>query len=136
MVYDVKPLPSKTYKLQQSKYDDVPQLSTRMMVLAPSGSGKSVLLQNLITDVYDGCFEAGCHIFSHSINIDDTWAPVKRWMEKNEFAVEKYCHEAYDEETLSAIIAEQKAVIEYQKKKGHKKLLQMAPDGARIIFSY
>ena len=37
MVYDVKPLPSKTYKLQQSKYDDVPELPTRMMVVAPSG---------------------------------------------------------------------------------------------------
>ena len=115
MVYDVKPLKTKTYKLKQSKYDDTPNLPTRMMVVAPSGSGKSVVIQNLITDVYDGCFEAGVHIFSHSINIDDTWTPVKRWLEKNEFPVEKYCHEAYDEKTLSDSMAEQKAVIEYQK---------------------
>ena len=125
MVFEVKQLKTKIYTLKQSKYDDVPELCTRMMVVAPSGSGKSVVLQNLITDVYDGCFEAGVHVFSHSINIDDTWTPVKRWMEKNEFPVEKYCHEAYDEKTLSDIMAEQKAVIEYQKKKGHKSLFQM-----------
>ena len=35
MVYSVTPLPSKTYKLKQSQYEDVPVLSTRALVLAP-----------------------------------------------------------------------------------------------------
>ena len=56
MPYEVKPLPSKSYKFKQSKHTDVPVLPTRALILAPSGSGKSVLLQNLITQIYDGCF--------------------------------------------------------------------------------
>ena len=125
MPYTVKPLPGKSYKFKQSEYDDVPVLSTRCLVLAPSGSGKSVLLQRLITDVYDGCFEAGIHIFSHSINIDDTWLPVKRYLDQQGFPPQKYCHEAFSEQKLADIMAEQKAVIEYQKAKGHKTLFQM-----------
>ena len=109
MPYTVKPLPSKSYKFKQSEYDDVPVLSTRSLILAPSGSGKSVLLQRLITDVYDGCFEAGIHIFSHSINIDDTWLPVKRYLEQQGFPPEKYCHEAFSEQKLTDLMAEQKA---------------------------
>ena len=83
MPYAVTPLASKSYKFTQSRYDDVPVLPMRALCLAPSGSGKSVLLQRMITDIFDGCFAAGVHIFSHSINIDDTWTPVKQWMEKN-----------------------------------------------------
>ena len=125
MVYDVKPLPNKSYKFQQSTYDDVPILPTRALCLAPSGSGKSVLLQNLITDVYAGCFKAGIHIFSHSINIDDTWLPVKKYLEDQGFPVAKYCHEKYSEETLKNIMDEQKAIIQWQKAKSHKTLFQM-----------
>ena len=125
MVFDVKPLSGKTYKYKQSAYEDTPVLPVRALCLAPSGSGKSVLLQNLITDVYDGCFDAGCHIFSHSINIDDSWLPVKAWLERNDFPVAKYCHEKYDEATLKTIMDEQKQVIEWQKAKKHKTLFQM-----------
>ena len=125
MPYAVTPLASKSYKFTQSRYDDVPVLPMRALCLAPSGSGKSVLLQRMITDIFDGCFAAGVHIFSHSINIDDTFTPVKQWMEKNEFSVNKYCHDKYDETTLAEIMAEQKSVVEYQKKKGHKSLFQM-----------
>ena len=72
MPYEVKPLPSKSYKFKQSKHEDVPVLPQRSLILAPSGSGKSVLLQNMITQIYDNCFDAGIHIFSHSINIEWT----------------------------------------------------------------
>ena len=79
----------------------------------------------MITDIYDGCFDAGIHIFSHSINIDDTWSPVKKYLEQQGFPPEKYCHEKYDEELLKNIMDEQKAVISFQKAKGHKTLFQM-----------
>ena len=117
--YTAKPLPGKTYKHKQSHYNDTPSLSTRCMVIAPSNSGKTVLLVGMITDVYADCFDAGIHVFSHSINIDDAWKPVKRFMEERGFDPAKYCHERYDEEVLAEILSEQKAVVEYQKRKGH-----------------
>ena len=127
--YQAKPLPGKTYKQKQSHYSDVPILSTRMLMLAPSGSGKTTILVGLLTDVYADCFDAGVHVFSHSINIDDAWKPVKKHMEERGFDPAKYCHERYDEAVLAEILAEQKSVIEYQKRKGHTQLF-----GLCIIF--
>lgn len=127
--YEAKPLPGKTYRHKQSHYPDVPVLPTRQLILAPSGSGKTVLLVGQITDVYADCFSAGLHVFSHSINIDDAWKPVKRFIEERGFDPAKYCHERYDEAVLADILAEQKAVIEYQKRKGHKELF-----GLLIVF--
>ena len=114
MVYEVKPLPSKTYKYKQSDYEDVPgPLPISVLITAPSSSGKSVLLQRMITDIYAGCFEAGIHIWSHSIDLDDKiWGPVKVFLEKQGFPPEKYCHDAYDETLLKKIMNEQKSVIE------------------------
>jgi type IV secretory pathway VirB4 component len=40
-----------------------------MILLAPSGSGKTVLLSNLILNIYRGCFER-IYIFSPSIDLD------------------------------------------------------------------
>ena len=127
--YSAKPLPGKSYKYKQSHYADVPVLPTRQLILAPSGSGKTVLLVGQITDVYADCFDAGVHIFSHSINIDDAWKPVKRFMEERGFDPAKYCHERYDEAVLAEILAEQKSVIEYQKRKGQTQLF-----GLLIVF--
>ena len=123
--YEAKPLPGKTYKFKQSRYSDTPILPTRQLCLAPSGSGKTVILVGQITDVYAGCFDAGVHVFSHSINIDDAWKPVKRFMEEQGFDPAKYCHDRYDEAVLAEILAEQKAVIEYQKRKGQTQLFQL-----------
>ena len=51
--------PHKTaeYKFQQSKYDVAPRIPFSQIVVGPSGSGKSILLQNMILDIYRGCFE-------------------------------------------------------------------------------
>ena len=76
-VPNIKPIgKSKTYDLKQSKYDFVSKLPTRSFLIAPSNSGKTVLLTNLILDVYRDCF-THVYIFSPSIDIDDGWAPVK-----------------------------------------------------------
>jgi len=109
----------KQYNQRQSTYDDVPgPLGIRLLMLAPSNSGKTNLLVHMITDVYKDCFTAGCHIFSNSINLDDAWIPVKRYLEANGFPPEKYCHEGYDDELMGKLLSEQKQIIEFQKKKG------------------
>jgi ABC-type transporter Mla maintaining outer membrane lipid asymmetry ATPase subunit MlaF len=60
----------------------VPKLPCRSILVGPSGSGKSVLLTNLILDIYRGCFSR-IYIFSPSIDVDSTWLPVKKYIEKN-----------------------------------------------------
>ena len=68
MVYDVQPLPSKTYEFKQSAYEDVPgPLPASILITAPSNSGKSVMLQNMITSIYKNCFEAGLHIIDYEL---------------------------------------------------------------------
>ena len=94
----------------------------RLLINAPSASGKTNIIVSMLTEIYADCFEAGIHVFSHSINLDDAWKPVKRFMESRGFDPSKYCHDKYDEAVLAEIMAEQKAVIEYQKRKGHSEL--------------
>ena len=72
----IAPVKVKQYEVKQSKYKHVARLPTRSVINASSGSGKTVLIQNLILDIYRGCFSR-IFIFSPSIDIDDTWLPVK-----------------------------------------------------------
>ena len=52
----VKPINTKEYDFKQSKYEVAPKLPASMIMSAPSGSGKSILLQSLILDIYGNCF--------------------------------------------------------------------------------
>ena len=105
--YTVRPLPGKTYKHKQSRYSDTPTLGMRMLINAPSNSGKTNLIVSMITEIYADAWDAGIHVFSHSIAIDDAWKPVKRFMESRGFDPAKYCHDTYDEAVLAEILAEQ-----------------------------
>ena len=53
----------------------------RSLVLSPSGGGKTVMLVNMITDIYKGCFNIVC-MFSPSVDIDHTWQPVEDYIAK------------------------------------------------------
>ena len=48
----ITPYDHTQWKCKQSKYEMVSELPTRALLVAPSNSGKSVLLQNLILDIY------------------------------------------------------------------------------------
>jgi hypothetical protein len=48
---------------------------------APSGTGKTVALTNLVLDIYKDCFEK-IYIFTPTVFIDDNWTVVKRYIEK------------------------------------------------------
>ena len=52
----IKPIKLKEYQVIQSKYDVASKLPIRSIILGPSGSGKSILLQNFILDIYKDCF--------------------------------------------------------------------------------
>ena len=51
----------------------------RSMLVGPSGGGKTVLLTNMILDIYTGCFSIIC-MWSPSIEVDNTWKPVKDYI--------------------------------------------------------
>ena len=78
----IRPHKSAEYEFQQSKYDVAPRIPFSQIVVGPSGSGKSILLQNMILDVYRNCFQR-VFIFSASIHVDSVWHPVKEYIEKN-----------------------------------------------------
>ena len=81
--------------------------------LGPSKSGKTVALISLILEQYRGVFER-IYIFSPSINVDDGWIPVK-----------KYIEEDWDEAALRRIIQQQRKITETSKKLEMKKLYQV-----------
>ena len=111
---EIKPIELKEYSCKQSKHGHVPKVPLRMILLAPSGSGKTVLLSNLILNIYRGCFER-IFVFSPSIDIDKTWEPVKKYqtdtMRASEKGKEKLYFDHYSPADLENIVETQHAII-------------------------
>ena len=59
----IKPIKLKQYECKQSNYEIAPELPMRSLILSPSGGGKTVMLVNMIMDIYKGCFNR-IYIFS------------------------------------------------------------------------
>jgi late competence protein required for DNA uptake (superfamily II DNA/RNA helicase) len=74
----IKPIKLQEYTCKQSKSAIAPKLPLRSILLAPSGAGKTVLLSNLILNVYRNCFER-VFVFSPSVDVDQTWHAVKHY---------------------------------------------------------
>ena len=72
----IKPLELQEYTCKQSKHGIVPKLPLRGILLAPSGSGTTVLLSNLILNVYRHCYEI-IFVCSPSVAVDQTRQAVK-----------------------------------------------------------
>ena len=110
VVPKIEPIKVKQYEVKQSKYPQCGKLPVRSILLGPSGSGKGVLLQNMILDIYKGCFER-VYIFSPSINVDVTWLPVKKYLEETINLKDDeppLYYDSYDSENLEKIIDTQK----------------------------
>ena len=74
------PIQLKKHTCKQGYYGDiVPKLPMISMLVGPSGPCKTVLLTNMILDIYKGCFSRVC-IWSPSIKVDSTWGPVKDYI--------------------------------------------------------
>ena len=116
----ITPISVKSFTCKQSKHSTVPGLPLRGVILAPSGSGKTVLLANLILKVYRGCFER-IYVFSPSVNVDQTWEAVKKYqaevMKVRDSDDEVLYHDHYTVEALEKIIDTQAKVILHTKRK-------------------
>ena len=96
------------------------------MICAPSGGGKTILLQNMILDIYRDCFER-IYISSPSIDIDHTWKPVKDYIQKEikPHEKEQIYFDPYQPEELQEIIKRQHRVADYLKSNNINKLFQI-----------
>ena len=116
----IKPAKIKEYSCKQSKYKIAPELPCRCIAYGPSGSGKSVLLQQLILDVYRGCFER-IYIWSPSIDIDHVWDPVKKYIKKElkvDTKEEKCFYPTYNPKELAEVMDKQFKIAEWMKNNG------------------
>ena len=125
---DIRPIDIKEYTCKQSRHSHVPKIPLRMILLAPSGSGKTVLISNLILNIYRGCFER-IYVFSPSIDIDSTWESVKKYQNDNMKVIEndkeKLYFNSYDPDDLETIISTQHKVTKHVKKQGKTKLFNI-----------
>ena len=117
----IHPIKEKCWECTQSKFSQVPKCPLRMLAIGPSGSGKSVALQNMILDIYRNCFSR-IYIFSPSIEIDSIWDEVKTYIKKElkPSKDEKYLFDHYDPKDLEHIIDQQYKITEYLKKQKKK----------------
>ena len=125
-VPEIKPIQTIEYESKQSKYTQCGKIPIRSIILGPSGSGKTVLLVNMILDIYKKCFNR-VYIFSPSIRVDTTWAPVKSFIEEHDLCGEnENClFDHYNPEDLHNIIETQRKLTEYMKRQQRKKLYQI-----------
>ena len=128
LVPTIEPIKVKEYEVKQSKYHQCGKLPIRSILLGPSGAGKGILLQNMILDIYRGCFER-VYVFSPSSFVDKTWEPVKEYLNKTINLSENeppLFYDTNDQENLERIIDTQRKVTEHLKsKKDTKKLFQI-----------
>ena len=52
----IEPIKLKEFEVKQSKFGVAPKIPFRSVILGPSGSGKKILLQNMILNIYQNCF--------------------------------------------------------------------------------
>ena len=123
----VKLFPTPEYNSKQPKDPVVPKLPSTGILLGPSKSGKTVALISMILEQYRGCFERVI-IFSPSINVDDGWRPVKKYIEevmKVNTDREQVYFEEWDEPALRQIIRQQRKITETSKQMKLRSLFQI-----------
>ena len=124
----IQPIHIKEHAVKQSTYDVVGKLPIRSIILGPSGSGNTALIQNMTLDIYKGCFNR-VYIFSPSINVDASWLPMMKYFE-HEIGVkhtddDSIYFDHYDPESLHEILDTQQKITDYTKKKNLKRLFQL-----------
>jgi hypothetical protein len=107
------------FTFKQSKYPHLDGIApTRALVIGSSGSGKSLMITNLILDVFAHKWER-IYIFSKTAKTDHTWEPVDKFIRQTLKVPEEEqaFFEDFDVEALNKIINTQKQIVEYQKSK-------------------
>ena len=133
----IKLFPTAEYSSKQPSDPVVPLVPCTGIFLGPSKSGKTVALISMILEQYRGVFEK-IYIFSPSINIDDGWIPVKKYIEEDlgiNTEREQAYYDEWDEAALRGIIQRQRKITETSKKLEMKKLYQVLIRGRHLQIS-
>jgi hypothetical protein len=120
----IKVHPTQEWTTRGSKHEHLPPTPLRGIILGPSGVGKTVVLVDMILRLYRGAWER-IYIFSPSVHIDSSWAPVKSYIEndlKVDGSKEPFFFDKWEPEVLTEIVETQKRVIEESKKQKIKQL--------------
>ena len=123
----VKSINTKEYDFKQSKYKVAPRLPFSQIITGPSGSGKGILLQSMILDIYRDVFER-IYIWSPSIQLIVIGCRLKKYIQDNlkvDLEKAKCFFDDYIPEEFEKVMKQQHKVIEYQKKNEHNKLLSI-----------
>ena len=123
----IKVFPNPSYSSKQPQDPVVPKLPATGILVGPSKSGKTVALISMILDQYRDCFER-IYIFSPSINVDDGWRPVKKYIEEHmkvNTDREQVYFENWDEAALRRIIDQQRKITQVSKDMKMKQLYQI-----------
>ena len=128
-----KVVPRKTDKWTSDQPDDeiLPSLPARMLLLGPSGAGKTQLIASMCLDFFrkhgKSCFSR-IYIFSLSVLVDAVWKPVIHMCRSElgqDDAKEPFLFETYNPDDLERVITTQQAVIKRAKEAGLKKLFNI-----------
>ena len=114
----IEPIKLKEYTSKQSKYHQCAKLPMRSIVLGPSGTGKTILLQNIFLYIYTQV--ASIRYFSPSVDLDHTWQPVKEYIKdklkiKDDDKEDPIYYDKYVPEELLKIIETQTKITNYMK---------------------
>ena len=122
----VKPYKTKEYTFTQSNYEVAPRIPFSMVITGQSGSGKTVLLSNLILDIYKGCFSR-IFIWSSSIDLDPVWTPVKKYIENdlNVNPEKEVYFDTFNIDEMQKVLDLQHKINQFQKKNEHPKLFSV-----------
>ena len=113
--FENKPVKMKQYTTKQSSYGElVGKLPCRYLALAQTKSGKTNLVLNMLLDIYRDCFER-IVVFSHSWHLDDTYTPLKKYMEEKGWDLSECGYAGYNDKILNDVIQEQAEIIKMQK---------------------
>ena len=92
-------------------------LPTSFILAAPTASGKTMIILNLLLRYYKDMF-ARIWFFSPSIKLDPQYAPLRKYLEKmSDQDKEPLMFEDYDEKVLSKILDEQRLICEECRKR-------------------
>ena len=114
------------------KYEVLPKVP-RMIILGPSGGGKTELMTSMLTEMYvDGrgrSIFSRIYVFSPSVHLDGAWTVVKEFVRKNlkvDAEKEQCFFDRWDPRALSDIYALQRKVVATQKERKDRKMFQIA----------
>ena len=100
--------------------EPVPDLPTSFLLAAPTASGKTMIILNILLRYYKDMF-ARIWMFSPSIKLDPQYAPLRKYLERmTDQQKEPTMFEDLDQNVLGKMLDEQRTITEECRKRGFK----------------